>query len=70
MSSATDLFQDEGVQITLQGTRHLGATLGSRSFTELYVTSKVTTGPKKLRNLQQLPPVSPMPHMLPLHMAL
>ncbi len=42
MFSATDLFQQEGVQITLQGTRHLGATLGSRSFTDLYVTSKVT----------------------------
>ena len=42
MSSATDCFQDEGVQITLQGTRHLGATLGFRSFTELYMTSNVT----------------------------
>ena len=42
MSSATDLFQEEGIQITPQGTRHLGAALGSRSFMESYVSSKVT----------------------------
>ena len=47
MSSATDLFHKEGIQITLQGRRHLGAALGSRSFTEEYVTSKVTSWVKE-----------------------
>ena len=60
MSSATDLFQDEGVQITLQGTRYLGASLGSRSFTELYVTSKVTNWIKEVEKLATI--ASNQPH--------
>ncbi len=60
MSSATDLFQHEGIQITLQGTRHLGATLGSRSFTESYVTSKVTDWTKEVEKLATI--ASSQPH--------
>ena len=60
MSSATYLFQDEGVQITLQGTRYLCDTLGSRSFTELYVTSKVTNWIKKVEKLATI--ASSQPH--------
>ena len=67
LSSATKLFQEEGVQITLQGRRHLGATLGSRSFTESYINSKVTDW---IKEVLQLPLASLMQLMVPLHMAL
>ena len=70
MSSATDLFHKEGIQITLQGRRHLGAALGSRSFTEEYVTSKVTSWVKEMEKLTTLPPASHMQLMPHLHMAL
>ena len=39
--AATTLFQDTNVQITCFGQRHLGAAIGTRSFTEEYVSKKV-----------------------------
>ena len=60
MSSAPDLFHKEGIQITLQGRRHLGAALGSRSFTEEYVTSKVTSWVKEMEKLTTF--ASSQPH--------
>ena len=60
LSSATKPFQEEGVQITLQGRRHLGATLGSRSFTESYINSKVTDWVKEVENLATI--ASSQPH--------
>ena len=41
LDSATALFQGTNVQITCLGQRHLGAAIGSRSFTEEYVSKKV-----------------------------
>ena len=38
---ATELFADSGVQITVEGRRHLGAALGTESFTESFVKGKV-----------------------------
>ena len=61
MSSAPDLFHKEGIQITLQGRRHLGAALGSRSFTEEYVTSKVTSWVKEMEKLTTF--ASSQPHV-------
>ena len=34
---STEICADSGVQITVEGRRHLGATLGKGSFTEAYV---------------------------------
>ena len=42
-TSARQLFADTEVHITLQGKRHLGAAIGSKSFTEEYVRNKVET---------------------------
>ena len=41
LDSATALFQGSNVQIIYLGHRHLGAAIGSRSFTEEYVSKKV-----------------------------
>ena len=38
---ATQLFADTDVHITIHGKRHLGAALGSKTFTEEYVSNKV-----------------------------
>ena len=38
---ATEIFADSGVCITVEGRRHLGAALGTSSFTEAYVNDKV-----------------------------
>ena len=64
MSSATDLFHKEGIQITLQGRRHLGAALGSRSFTEEYVTSKVTSWVKETVKLTTYVSMQPATYSL------
>ena len=37
------IFANTNIQITAQGQRHLGAALGTRSFTEAYVSQKVAT---------------------------
>ena len=39
--SATAIFQGTNVQITCLGQRHLDAAIGSKSFTEEYVSKKV-----------------------------
>ena len=41
LDSATTLFQGSNVQITCLGHRHLGAAIGTRSFTEEYVSKKL-----------------------------
>jgi hypothetical protein len=40
---AKQLFQDTGVKISLEGKRHLGSAIGTRSFVENYVEEKVST---------------------------
>ena len=40
-SDAQRLFEGTGVQVTVEGKRHLGAALGSHSFTEQYDSEKV-----------------------------
>ena len=41
LSSAQTMFANTNIRITARGQRHLGAALGSREFTEEYVTTKV-----------------------------
>ena len=43
LTAAESIFASTSIQITAQGQRHLGAALGTRSFTEAYVTQKVAT---------------------------
>lgn len=59
MTSATDLFLNEGIRITREGRRHLGAALGSRSFTEEYVTSKVAEWTKEVEKLTTIAACQP-----------
>lgn len=40
-SKQNKIFAESGVQITAEGRRHLGATLGTRSFAEAFVSNKV-----------------------------
>ena len=41
MPLATEISADLGVQITVEGRRHLGDALGTESFTDAYVKGKV-----------------------------
>ena len=41
-ADAQSIFADTNIQVTVEGQRHLGAALGSRSFAEEHVTEKVT----------------------------
>ena len=59
-SKARQLFADTGVQITIQGKRHLGAAIGSKSFTEEYVCNKVQTWVEEINRLAKV--ASSQPH--------
>ena len=41
LSGAQRIFDGTGVQVTVEGKHHLGAALGSHSFTDRYVSEKV-----------------------------
>ena len=43
LAAAELVFAGTNIQITAQGQQHLGAALGTHSFTEAYVTQKVAT---------------------------
>ena len=53
------LFEGTGVQVTVEGKRHLGAALGSRSFTEQYVSEKVDSWSRCVAKLSDLAKVHP-----------
>ena len=53
-ASATELFADTDVHITTHGKRHLGAALGSKTFTEEYVSSKVQGWTKEIEQLAEV----------------
>ena len=48
---ASTLFQNAGINITVDGKRHLGAALGSRQFVEEYVQKKVDGWVKDIERL-------------------
>ena len=52
--NAKALFADTNVHITIHGKCHLGAALGSRSFAEEYVSSKVEEWVKEIVNLAEV----------------
>ena len=59
MSDAQALFDGTGVQITVEGKRHLGAALGSRLFTEQYVSEKVESWSRCVGKLSDIAKVHP-----------
>ena len=53
------IFQGSGVQITTEGKRHLGASLGSTKYKEEYLSSKVDEWIAQLRILSQIARTQP-----------
>ena len=51
---ASELFAGTGVQITLQGQRHLGATIGNENFKNIYVSKKVEKWVKDVNDLAKI----------------
>ena len=58
--TARQLFTDTDVNISIEGKRHLGAALGSRTFTEEYVTNKVQGWTQEITLLAEI--ASTQPH--------
>ena len=59
LAQAKDIFGQSGVQITEEGQRHLGAALGTLSFTEAYVTGKVREWVCELKQLAEIASTQP-----------
>ena len=57
--TAQKLFADTDVHITIQGKRHLGAAIGSRTFTEEYICSKVQTWSDEIKRLANVATTQP-----------
>ena len=51
---AIEVFDGTGVQITTEGKGHLGAAIGSRSFAEEYVSSKVEEWTEEIKRLAKV----------------
>ena len=48
------IFSDTAMKIITSGKRHLGAAIGSRSFTEVYVNNKVESWKKEIERLTKI----------------
>ena len=58
--NATQAFADTGIQITTEGKHHLGAAIGSHSFTKEYVGRKVHEWTEEVKYLAHV--AIPQPH--------
>ena len=56
---AENLFSGTGIQITIQGQKHLGAALGTRTFIEEFVRSKVASWVTEIENLSEIAKFQP-----------
>ena len=54
LAEAKVIFADSGVQITSEGRRHLGAALGTKSFTEAFVTKRVQDWVQEIDTLSSI----------------
>ena len=54
LDRAKEIFAESGVQITDEGRRHLGATLGTRSFAEAFVSKKVQEWVEEIDTLSSI----------------
>jgi len=52
-------FQDTGIQVTTQGQRHLGDTIGSRNFVENFVQRKVSLWVSEIENISRIAKFQP-----------
>ena len=59
LDEAKQQFAGTGVSITVEGKRHLGAALGSRAFTEAYITEKVESWSRCVRRLVNIAKTHP-----------
>ena len=59
--TARQLFTDTDVNISIEGKRHLGAALGSRTFIEEYVTNKVQGWTQEITRLAEIATTQPHP---------
>ena len=64
-ASANEAFAATDVHVTTHGKRHLGAALGSKTFTEEYVNDKVQRWTKDIMNLAEV--ASSQPHAAYVH---
>ena len=51
LDTARDLFGDTGIQVTADGARHLGASIGSESYKKTFVSKAVSAWCSELENL-------------------
>ena len=56
---ARELFADTEINITAEGKRHLGAVVGSRSYTEEYVAGKVEKWSEEIKKLAHIAQTQP-----------
>ena len=54
LAQANEIFADSGVQITSEGRRHLGAALGTKSFTDAFVSKKVQDWVQEIDTLSSI----------------
>ena len=56
---AREMFADTDINITTEGKRHLGAVVGSRSYTEEYVAGKVEKWSEEIKKLAHIAQTQP-----------
>ena len=56
---AREVFAGTGLQITIEGQRHLGAVIGSAEFRDQYVTDKIQGWVEELKMLEKVAKVEP-----------
>ena len=56
---ARKIFENTGVQITIEGKKHLGAVIGSAEYREEFVNEKITTWIDELTILSQIALIAP-----------
>ena len=56
---ARELFADTDINITTEGKRHLGAAVGSRSYTKEYVAAKVAKRSEEIKKLAHIAQTQP-----------
>ena len=59
LNCAQTLFNGTNVQISCEGQRHLGAAIGTRSFTEIYVSKKVKMWSEEILTLSNIAETHP-----------
>ena len=68
IDEAKNIFTGTSIKVTTEGRRHLGACVGSASFKENYVRSKVQEWVKEINNLAEIANQNHIVHIQPLHM--